>query len=53
MTDKLQVVFKTMGKNKDRWMRDYSFLVDCVYAALCNGGIVKKDVRVVSAMYLV
>ena len=38
VTDKLHVVFETMGKNKDKWMRGYSFLVDCVYAALSNGG---------------
>ena len=46
VTDKLHVVFDTMGKNKDKWMRDYLLLVDCMYAALSNGGIVKKDVVV-------
>ncbi|KAF8418383.1 hypothetical protein EV426DRAFT_318548 [Tirmania nivea] len=43
MTENLHVMFETMGKDKDRWMRDYSLLVDCVYAALSNGGIVEKD----------
>ena len=44
VTEKLLVMFETMSKDKERWMRDYSLLVDCVYAALSNGGIVEKDV---------
>ena len=43
MTDNTEVVFDTMARNKEKWFRDYSLLVDCVYAALGNGGIVKKD----------
>ncbi|KAF8454351.1 hypothetical protein BGX38DRAFT_1328574 [Terfezia claveryi] len=38
VTEKLHVMFETMGKDKDRWMKDYSLLVDCVYAALGKGG---------------
>ena len=48
VTDQFQVVFETMGTDKDRWIRECSVLVDCVYGALSNGGIVKKDVCVVS-----
>ena len=33
-------VIETMGNDKKRWVRDCSLLVDCVYAALENGGIV-------------
>ena len=38
VTDKLHVVFDTMGNDKDKWMNQYSLLVDCVYAVLDNGG---------------
>lgn len=34
MTDEMVVLFYTMGEGKVRWMRDYSILVDCMYAAL-------------------
>ena len=34
MTDKIEVVFDTMGRNKERWMSDFSVIVDCVYAVL-------------------
>lgn len=40
MTHKIEVVFDTMARNnqtkesKERWMEEYSVLVDCVYAAL-------------------
>lgn len=40
---KFDVIFETMRNNKVRWMRDCSVVVDCVYAALSNGGIVPKD----------
>ena len=54
MTDELHVVFETIDKNKDKWMRKHSFLVDCVYAALSSGGIVRKGAGDVSVlMYLV
>lgn len=45
-TEKMDVVFDTMDDDKERWMKDYSILVDCIYVALSNGGIVKKDVVV-------
>ncbi|KAF8466159.1 hypothetical protein BDZ91DRAFT_725638 [Kalaharituber pfeilii] len=38
VSEELQAMFETMGKDKPRWLRDYSLLVDCVYAALSNGG---------------
>ena len=47
VTDKIEVVFDTMGRNdqtKEKWMKEFSVLVDCVYAALSNGGKAKKDV---------
>lgn len=40
VTDKIDVLFGTMGKSKEKWMRDYSVVVDCMYAALNTGGIV-------------
>ncbi|KAF8465986.1 hypothetical protein BDZ91DRAFT_726081 [Kalaharituber pfeilii] len=43
ITDKMDAVFDTMGRRKERWMESYSHLVDCIYAALCDGGIAKKD----------
>lgn len=48
MTEKFMVLFDTMGKQKDRWMKQNSVVVDCLYVALQNGGIVKKDVTVVA-----
>lgn len=42
MTNKIDVLFDTMSEEKDRWMKDYSILVDCIYAALINGGIVRR-----------
>jgi len=39
MAEKFTVLFHTMGKDKDRWMREGSFLVDCIMVALYNGGI--------------
>lgn len=41
-TEKMDAVFDTMDEDKERWMKDYSVLVDCMYAALNNGGIVQK-----------
>ncbi|KAF8534478.1 hypothetical protein BDD12DRAFT_860159 [Trichophaea hybrida] len=40
VTDKIDVMFGTIGKNKEKWMRDYSVLVDCMYTALNNGSTV-------------
>lgn len=47
ITEKMEVLFDTMGENEKRWMEDYSVIVDCMYLALSNGGIVKRDVTVV------
>lgn len=43
MTEKFDVIFGTMRNNKVRWMRDCSVVVDCVYVALSDGGIVPND----------
>ncbi|RPB24482.1 hypothetical protein L211DRAFT_837394 [Terfezia boudieri ATCC MYA-4762] len=43
VTEKFHATFETMLKDKDRWMKDYSTAVDCVYVALHNRGIVRKD----------
>lgn len=40
MTEKFTILFQTMGKQRERWMRDYSALVDCMNVALSNGGII-------------
>ena len=42
VTEKFDVIFDTMRNNQVRWMRDYSVVVDCVYVALSDGGIVSK-----------
>ena len=44
MTNNIEVVFDTMAEEKERWIKEFSVLVDCVYAALGNGGIVKDVV---------
>lgn len=41
MTEKVDVVFEAMGSDKERWIRDYSVLVDCMYVALNNGDVVE------------
>lgn len=43
MTDKFTVLFDTMHRRRDEWMEQYSVLVDCMYVALNNGGVVTKD----------
>ena len=43
ITEKMEILFDTMGEGKERWMKDYSVLVDCMNVALTNGGIVKND----------
>ncbi|KAF8544769.1 hypothetical protein BDD12DRAFT_814675 [Trichophaea hybrida] len=40
MTDKFMVLFDTMRDRKEKWMTENSILVDYIYAALSNGGIV-------------
>lgn len=42
-------LFEGMNQEKELWMKDYSVVVDLIYAALSVGGIVKKDVTVVVA----
>lgn len=37
MTEEMVVLFHTMDGDKERWIRDYSVLVDCMYAALNSG----------------
>jgi len=46
ITEKMVVLFDAMGKDEKWWMGDYSVLVDCMYFALNNGGVVTKDVVV-------
>lgn len=37
MTEEMVVLFHTMDGDKERWIKDYSVLVDCMYAALNSG----------------
>jgi hypothetical protein len=46
MTESFFALFPDMEEDKERWMKDYSVVVDCMYAALSNGGMVHKDVVV-------
>ncbi|KAI5844493.1 hypothetical protein DFP73DRAFT_549515 [Morchella snyderi] len=43
LSGKMDVVFPWMDEDKELWMKDYSVLVDCMYAALSSGGIVQND----------
>ena len=36
MTDRFSLLFCTMGKQREGWMRAYSALVDCMNVALRN-----------------
>ena len=38
MAEKFYAKFSSMGKAKDRWMKENSILVDCITAALRSGG---------------
>ncbi|RPA93683.1 hypothetical protein L873DRAFT_1629731, partial [Choiromyces venosus 120613-1] len=38
LSEQMDVLFDTMGKDRERWMKDYSILVDCMFGALSNGG---------------
>ena len=40
-SNKIEVIFDTIAREKETWMKESSVLVDCVYAALGNGGIGK------------
>ena len=39
----IEVVFDTMRRERERWIRGFSGIVDCVYAALSDGGIVREE----------
>jgi hypothetical protein len=39
ISDKMDVLFGAMGENQEKWVKDYSVLVDCVFVALSNGGV--------------
>jgi len=43
MTNKIEVVFDTMRREQERWIQDFSVIVDCVYSALSDG-IARKEV---------
>ena len=43
---KIVVLFEGMDQEKELWMKEYSVVVDCLYFALNNGGIITKDVVV-------
>lgn len=36
ITEKMEILFDTMEEDKERWMKDYSVLVDCLNVALSN-----------------
>ncbi|RPA98975.1 hypothetical protein L873DRAFT_1643942, partial [Choiromyces venosus 120613-1] len=40
LTEQFPSLFPRMRADRERWIRDYSVLVDCVYAALTGGGLV-------------
>lgn len=42
-TDKFLVLFDTMEDGKEKWRKEYSILVDCMVAALMNGGKEKEN----------
>ncbi|RPA94610.1 hypothetical protein L873DRAFT_1814168 [Choiromyces venosus 120613-1] len=39
-TDRFQVLFGTMGQEKERWMKEASVIVDCIHTALRSGWVV-------------
>ncbi|RPA90860.1 hypothetical protein L873DRAFT_376842 [Choiromyces venosus 120613-1] len=39
-TDNFLVLFREVGQEKGRWMKEASILVDCIHAALRSGGFV-------------
>jgi len=39
LRDKMDVIFGAVAKEKEKWVKSYSALVDCMYAALSNGGM--------------
>ena len=46
MTDSIHVVFGSVNVQKERWMDEGAGLVDCIYFALSDGGLVDKEVVV-------
>ena len=44
MTEELTLLFRTMKENKEKWMAEYSAVVDCLVVALCNGGMAEDMV---------
>ncbi|KAA8898902.1 hypothetical protein FN846DRAFT_194803 [Sphaerosporella brunnea] len=42
LTEKIEVLFEGMHGDKERWMGEYSVIVDCMNVALSNGGLVEK-----------
>ncbi|KAA8909404.1 hypothetical protein FN846DRAFT_889014 [Sphaerosporella brunnea] len=41
-TRKIEAIFEGMDQEKEKWMGEYSVIVDCMNAALSDGGIVKN-----------
>lgn len=39
MGEDFKILFPTMATDKERWMKDFSVIVDCLYFALDNGSI--------------
>ena len=46
MTDSFSILFGRIAKDKQRWMRDFSVLVDCMIMALSHGGAAQRGVGV-------
>ena len=43
LTDRMDVIFRAIDREKEKWMKSYSVLVDCMYAVLSNRDT-KKEV---------
>ena len=41
---RMDVIFGAIAQEKEKWMKSYSAPVDCMYAALSNGGMMKDIV---------
>lgn len=37
IAEKIELLFDSMAKDKNRWITDYSILIDCLHVALSNG----------------
>ena len=37
VTNQVELVLDTIGSGEGGWMKDFSVIVDCVYAALSSG----------------